>query len=349
MEMYDVIVIGAGPAGSTAAKVLSDRGYKVLLVEKFKLPRYKSCSGVLIKKTIDLVKLHFGKEIPAFTMCTPTQNRGMIFTDDKGKELRFEQAGLNIWRSSFDYWLASQAAESGTEIMDWVTVISCDEKEDSVLVTLRGEKIHTKKARYVLDCEGVVGSIKRKLLKTDLPYINTFQTFNEGVIHLDPHYFYAYLQPDLSEYDAWFNVKDDQLVLGVSVKNPSNTKMFYERFVGYMQKQYGLAIKKQIKSERWLMPHIRPKCNIDFGVGRILFAGEIAGFLNPMGEGISSGIESGFHAANAIANHFDSPDEVYVNYEKDTFDLRSYMKRQWNLISEMADTFSDMKFENLNS
>ena len=42
IKMYDVIVIGAGPAGCTAAKTLSENGYKVLLVEKFKLPRYKS-------------------------------------------------------------------------------------------------------------------------------------------------------------------------------------------------------------------------------------------------------------------------------------------------------------------
>ena len=41
--MYDVIVVGAGPAGCTAAKTLAEKGYKVLLVEKFKMPRYKSC------------------------------------------------------------------------------------------------------------------------------------------------------------------------------------------------------------------------------------------------------------------------------------------------------------------
>ena len=51
--MYDVIVVGAGPAGSPAAKVLADKGLHILLVERHKLPRYKSCSGVLIQKTIE--------------------------------------------------------------------------------------------------------------------------------------------------------------------------------------------------------------------------------------------------------------------------------------------------------
>lgn len=50
--MYDVIVIGAGSSGCTAAKILSEQGYKVLLIERHKLPRYKSCSGVLIKKVL---------------------------------------------------------------------------------------------------------------------------------------------------------------------------------------------------------------------------------------------------------------------------------------------------------
>lgn len=47
--MFDVIVIGAGPAGSTAAKILAESGFKVLLTEKFAIPRYKSCSGQLIR------------------------------------------------------------------------------------------------------------------------------------------------------------------------------------------------------------------------------------------------------------------------------------------------------------
>lgn len=341
--MYDVIVIGAGPTGSTTAKILADKGYKVLMVERLKMPRYKSCSGVLIKKSMDLVKQYFGEEVPASTMCAPTENKGMIFTNDKGRTFPFEQPGLNVWRNSFDKWLADKAAESGVEIRDCTSALACEETIGSVIVTLNGDKNYTEQTSYVVDCEGVTGAFKKKLLGGIPQYITTYQTFNEGSIDLDYHYFYAYLQPELSEYDAWFNVKDNLLVLGVSVKNPATIPAYYARFIEYMKQKHNLQIDKQTKEERWLMPHIRPGCHIDYGKGRVLFAGEIAGFLNPMGEGISAGMESGFCAASAIIEHFDNLEDLYADYQSRTKALKTYMERQWNFVAGMADTFKEMK------
>lgn len=340
---YDVIVIGAGPAGSTAAKVLAEKGYKVLLVEKFKMPRYKSCSGVLIKKSMELVKKYFGKEIPLSVMCTPTDNRGMIFTTDQGKEYSFEQDGLNVWRSSFDYWLAQGAASAGAEIRDNTAVIECEESSDKVIVTMHEETRYTAESDYVIDCEGVIGSVKRKLLRQDHDYITTYQTFNHGSIELDPHYFYAYLQPELSGYDAWFNVKDEKLVLGVAAKNATSLPAYYDRFIKYMKEHHKLNITEQLKEEKWLMPKIRPGCFIDFGKGRVFFVGEIAGFLNPMGEGISAGMESGHAIASAIDEHFGDTTLIYSKYETLTMQLYVYMRRQWNFVGNMANTFSEMK------
>lgn len=341
-NMYDVIVIGAGPTGSTAAKVLAERGFCVLLVERHKLPRYKSCSGVLIQKTMDLIRRYFGKDAPLSVTCIPAENKGMIFTDDKGREFRFEQDGLNIWRNSFDNWLTEQAAASGVQVRDSTSAISCEEQPDSIIVTLHGETTYTEQARYVIDCEGVTGLLKRKLLGNSQDFITTFQTFNQGKIQLDPHYFYAYLQPELSEYDAWFNVKDEMLVLGVSVKDTSRIGHFYGQFISYMEVHHGLQIEQQLKTEKWLMPHIRPGCPISYGQGRVLFAGEAAGFLNPMGEGISAGMESGYCAAQAIASHVDSLDMIYADYQRNTQQLKAYMERQWNFVGRMADTFLDM-------
>ena len=350
MRMYDVIVVGAGPAGCTASKVLAEKGYKVLLVEKFKMPRYKSCSGVLIKKSMELVRTYFGEAVLESAMCTPTENRGMIFTNDVGKEYRFEQEGLNVWRSHFDGWLAKKAKDSGAEVRDGVSALSCTEKDGFVEISLHGENNYTESARYVLDCEGVVGTLKRqiagryagKITGEVSGYITTFQTFNEGSIDLDPHYFYAYLQPELSEYDAWFNVKDDLLVLGVSVKDMDKISHYYGRFISYMEEKHHLHISRQTKSEKWLMPHIRPGCRVDYGVGRVLFAGEVAGFLNPMGEGISAGMASGYCAASAIMEHFDNPSIACEAYRQSTENLKSYMQRQWSLVGGMAGTFREL-------
>ncbi len=342
ITMYDVIVVGAGPAGSCAAKTLAEKGYKILMVEKFKMPRYKSCSGQLIRKSIDLVQEYFGESVPASVMCTPTENRGMILTDDKGREFRFEQEGLNVWRSSFDEWLANKAALVGAEVRDNTAALSCTELSGIVTVRLKGKQPYTEQARYVIDCEGVTGTLKRKLLRHDPKYITTYQTFNQGNIQLDHHFFYAYLQPELSEYDAWFNVKDDRLVLGVSVKDSSKAEYYYARFIDYMKRKHDLRIDKQLKVDKWLMPRIHPGCPIDYGVGRVLFAGEIAGFLNPMGEGISAGMESGHHAARAITKNFENPEQVYADYMENTATLHTYMKRQWSFVGRMAETFKEM-------
>lgn len=157
---------------------------------------------------MELVKTYFGEDVPKSVICTPTENRGLIFTNDKGKEYRFEQEGLNVWCSHFDKWLAKKAKKSSAEVRDSVAALSCTEKDGFVKVSLYRQKNYTECARYVIDCEGVVGTLKRKIIGVIPRYITTSQTFNEGSIDLNPHYFYAYLRSGLSEYDAWFNVKD---------------------------------------------------------------------------------------------------------------------------------------------
>lgn len=346
--MYDVIVIGAGPAGSSAVKELASNGYKVLLVEKMRMPREKSCSGVLIKKSIDLVRKYFGEEVPQSVLSTPAENRGMVFTNDKGQEYRFEQEGLNIWRSSFDHWLATKAEEAGAEVRQATAALSCEEKEDCVIVQFKGDKIYCETAKIVIACDGAVSTIKRKLLGTPKNYITTYQTFCLGTIDLDYHYFYAYLQPQISEYDAWFNVKDGYLIFGVAVKDTNTIKHYYSEFISYMSLHHNARIDDQVKTEKWIMPHIMPGCPIDFGKDRVLFAGETAGFLNPMGEGISCGLESGYASAQAIQQAYIKGQEVNTQmlhsvYQANTVAVKNYMERQWRFVSSVSSTFAHMK------
>ncbi|MDE6473893.1 MAG: NAD(P)/FAD-dependent oxidoreductase [Clostridia bacterium] len=339
---YDIIIVGAGPTGATCAKILAEKGHCVLVVEKCKLPRYKSCSGMIIAKTAGLVKEYFGVEIPDSVKCTPYDNYGMIFVNDEGREYKFEQRGFNVWRSEFDYFLLSKAKEHGAEVIDGVSVIDCKNFDNYVEVTLSDKDIGVKRAKYLIDCEGAMGVIKRSLLNCKKDYVVTYQAFYDGKINLDPHYFYAYLQPAFSEYDAWFNVKDGMPVLGVAVGDISKIKEYNNNFIGYMQDNHGLEIDKKVKEEKWIMPRIRPDFNIDYGVGRVLFVGEVAGFLNPMGEGISCGMESGYCVAKATAEHFKDPKTVLTEYQQNSREVKAYMQRQWRLVSLMSSKFKNM-------
>lgn len=336
--IYDAVVIGADPAGCTAAKILADGGAKVVLAERHKLPRYKSCSGMLIRKTLEFTEKYFGEQVPASACCAPTENKGMIFTDDNGKEYKFEQEGLNVRRSSFDGWLAEKAAESGAKLLDGCGVISITDEGDCVKAVLKTGKTIT--ASYGLICEGAAGQLKNAITGNKPKYVTTFQTFNKGSIELDHHYFYAYLQPELSEYDAWFNVKDGLLVLGVSVIHGEKIPFYYREFVSYMEKRHKLKISEKIKEEKWVMPLITPDFEVERGVGRILFCGESAGFLNPMGEGISSAMESGYAAAASV---LDNPDDSFAalkRYRELTEDTEDYMKRQWQFLGRLSERFS---------
>lgn len=338
--MYDVIIAGGGPTGATAGKFLAEKGFSVLIVERRKLPRYKSCSGMIIKKTVDLIERLYSSEIPDYVKCSPADNYGMVFANDEGKEYKFEQKGFNVWRSSFDNYLLEKAAEKGAKIIDETNVTSCENCGDHVLATMKGKITGSEKARYLIDCEGATGLLKSSVFGKDNDFITTYQAFYNGQINLDPHYFYAYLQPTLSEYDAWFNVKDDMLVLGVAVKNRDNIKMYFTNFINYMREKHSLTLRDRIKEEKWILPQIRPDFKINYGKDRILLAGEVAGFLNPMGEGISCGIESGYCAATAIANNFNHSQAVVPFYRQNSSDTLAYMKRQWHLVGLLSKSFN---------
>ena len=75
-NQWDAIVVGAGPAGASAARTLVAAGMKCLLIEKKKLPRHKMCSGILSNWAVDFIHRKFGP-MPQQVYCRPSFLNGI--------------------------------------------------------------------------------------------------------------------------------------------------------------------------------------------------------------------------------------------------------------------------------
>ena len=112
--MHDVIVVGLGPAGSTAAYELASSGLRVLALDKEKFPRYKSCGGCISTK----IERELDFDISGAVEDTVY---GATFTYKSGRPVDImsdRPVGYNVMRDRFDNLLVGKAREAGAEVID---------------------------------------------------------------------------------------------------------------------------------------------------------------------------------------------------------------------------------------
>ncbi len=130
MEEYDVCVVGGGVAGSVAARFSAKQGFKTLLIEKYKTPRNKPCSGIQFSYFEKLV----GKKIPKEKLCKNELYKVDMITPS-GKTLGGKMKMLNFWRSTFDSWLNQLAIEQGAEFQDNTALVEFVKTQKGINLT----------------------------------------------------------------------------------------------------------------------------------------------------------------------------------------------------------------------
>ncbi len=138
-DVYDVAVIGAGPAGATAAIALGRKGYQVALIDRASFPRSVPCGGWLSAKAETLV----GELAPAAKKLLGTFNDVTLFSADLSKSAKpkFESsAGFVVDRAEFDNALTKAAVQHGATLHEASAVTDIRLRERSVTLTLANQK-----------------------------------------------------------------------------------------------------------------------------------------------------------------------------------------------------------------
>jgi len=317
---YDVLIVGAGPAGAAAAKELVKNGYRVVVVEREKLPRYKICSGLILDRAQDLLAEHFGTP-PEDVFCKPAFLKGvrLCVTGDSLTTLPSSKPQLyNVWRSAFDHWLLQQ---SGADVLESHKLVRFKQEENTVQASILGHDKEPLKieASYLIGADGGKSCVRSLLDPAfeERVHWHTFaQLYCTGTIDLDPEFYYMFFDSSLSAFYTWLHFKDECLVYGVGTQTGRTITPYLEDSTEYLTKQFGLKIEKVERKTGCVVTDMAISENFLLGHGRVLLAGEAAGFMNVFGEGISSAIATGHIAASAICQAEASGQAVLPIYEE---------------------------------
>ncbi len=331
-DFYSTIIVGAGPAGIMAARQAAKCG-SVLLIDRFKLPRSKSCGGMLNPYSMRFLK-EIGAELPKSAICEPKKINFRFFDWDRNIRKATKLEFVNVDRKIFDEWTL-QLLPDNVEIAENMRFISCE--QDAAHVYARLQQADDTKAPehkitcdYLIACDGPRSSVRRCLDVSQLALYKTLQEFIPySAGEIEPFFDCIYSRNIGSDYGYGYIIpKTDYAIVGsVFFPHSKNCASLHEKAIQVFGEYYPFGTNG-IHREAWSAVQAKSTKDIVGGCGRILLAGEAGGIISPSsGEGISFAMNSGNLAGLAVCSSKDS-EAVLANYRTSLKPIKRVMAQR---------------------
>ena len=318
---FDAIVIGAGPAGSTAACLLAASGLQVLVLDKKVFPRDKLCGGLITRKTVRLLEDLFQTSpdyLAAHQIISHQSTRyGVNLREKSCYRGNLEYPFNFIDRQVYDSFWLKLACKAGAEFRPGTKVVSLDRSKHQV-ITRNGQRYS---ARFIIGADGAPSRL-HKLLTTggDMQRRKKsgLATALEYIVSSDqapalPNYPVIYFGNIRWGY-AWCFPRGDLRILGICGLNEKSGRDLKRSMTQFLK-----TIKIPTNHIGAVRSHALPYGNFLTlpGSGNILLIGDAGGLADPLlGEGIYYAHKSGQLAAFAIMQSCRNSQDVFPIYRQ---------------------------------
>ena len=345
---HDVMVLGAGPGGCMAARVLSDAGFKVLLVEAEKIPRDKPCGGFIPPQAAGLIEDAFGP-IPASCLSRPDRVRGARLICEGGGdyELPFSRDGISVVRSRLDAFLASGC---GAQVMDGCRMDDFNMERFHIQAQLiRDGKEETAESTYLVAADGADSTVLR-LLRPEFhrlyaaPHLERTMLVLSGVeSDWDPEWMGLALMRE-GRGIARFFVKDDIVGLAINHDPVKGWKEELDALSVFLRHRAGLRMQGEAMRQPSSSNRMGTAGHYNLGAGCALLVGEAAGLLDPWGFGIHLALESGRVAAESLVESAGERITPHIRYR---YRMQEILERELKQRRELGGRVGDLDTSSL--
>jgi geranylgeranyl reductase family protein len=293
VKPYDVIVVGAGPAGSTAAYRLAEAGATVLLLDRARFPRDKPCGGGVTGRAARLIPFSIDPVVEHVVTHADLRLRyGRTHARGSGRPLVYMTQ-----RRRLDHFLAERAADAGADFRDGVRVTGIVPEKGGVTLETGKERFT---AQALVGADGVNGITARALslggnsavgvaLEGNLPHEKTDAKRYDGRVALE-------LGIVPGGY-GWVFPKGDHVNVGVGGWGDEGPSL--REHLRRLCAEHGARFDDLEDVRGYRLPLRSPKATL--ARGRALIVGDAAGLIDPIsGDGMYEGFLSSQLASGAV-------------------------------------------------
>ena len=315
--MYDIIIVGAGPAGSNFARLITKfTDYRVCLIEKRRLDldedfsKSKACGGLLSPDAQHMLA-RLGITIPIEILVDPQLFSVRTIDFDNGLDRHYQRYYYNMNREKFDRYLFNMIPDTVEKLCG--TIIKKAESTDSgwKINCYNGEKIELE-TRFLVVADGANSILRKQLLDEKIKPKQYISLQKWYPVTREMPYYTGIFDSEVTDYYSWIIQKNDAMILGTAVPVGENLENKFELLRTKVSEYLNLPLEEPMKKEGAYIERTLDLRGLKFAGEKFCLIGEAAGATSPTSaEGFSYALKTSLYLAEEMQKGFNHVENRY--------------------------------------